>query len=205
MNLQLSKKESHRAVAPIIATLILVAIAVVGGVMIFVFAQDFFGGESMTGPGTIDQISMSGYDFRDVAVGTFIKDHEGVDIEFVSAVAAGTTGNFAEGDGGAIFIRNAGTTDVSVTRVTVTDKEMTFLGTALSATNLLVKGSYVMYADDLAGTRQQLTSANIPAGETATVAFGNDVLTKNGRTVAVDVTTGSGQKFTFSVVVGQDT
>lgn len=203
MNLQQSKKESHRAVAPIIATLILVAIAVVGGVMIFVFAQDFFGGESMTGPGTIDQISMSGYDLRDVADAAMIIDHEGTAMTYVTGVALGTTGNFALGDGGAIFIRNAGTSDVSITRLTISGQPMTFSGTALAAD--VGQGAYVVYADNLAGDMTQLTSASVPAGETATIAFGNDIIIKNGRTIDVDVTTGSGQKFTFSVVVGQDT
>ena len=35
-------KYSQRAVAPIIATLLMVAISVVGGILIFVFAQGFF-------------------------------------------------------------------------------------------------------------------------------------------------------------------
>lgn len=203
MNLQQSKKESHRAVAPIIATLILVAIAVVGGVMIFVFAQDFFGGESMTGPGTIDQISMAGYDLRDVAADIKLIDHQGVGVAYVIGLTGGSTGNFAIGDGGTIFIRNAGTQDVSITRLTVADKEMSFDGTTLAA--IQPPGSYSVYADDLAGNMIQMTSATIPAGETATIGFGNAVEIKNGRTIDVDVTTGSGQKFTFSVVVGQDT
>ena len=37
-----SKNFQKRAVAPVIATLLLVAIAVVGGSIIFVFSQDFF-------------------------------------------------------------------------------------------------------------------------------------------------------------------
>ncbi len=41
----------RRAVAPVIATLLMVAIAVVGGMLVFVFAQDFFTQtDSMTGP-----------------------------------------------------------------------------------------------------------------------------------------------------------
>ncbi|MEK0340135.1 MAG: archaellin/type IV pilin N-terminal domain-containing protein, partial [Nitrosopumilus sp.] len=37
-----NKLTSRRAVAPVIATLLLVAIAVVGGSIVFVFAQGFF-------------------------------------------------------------------------------------------------------------------------------------------------------------------
>ncbi|GFN40744.1 MAG: hypothetical protein YK1312THETA_50001, partial [Marine Group I thaumarchaeote] len=35
-------RTKHRAVAPVIATLLMVAIAVVGGTIIFVFSQGFF-------------------------------------------------------------------------------------------------------------------------------------------------------------------
>ncbi|MGI0082773.1 MAG: archaellin/type IV pilin N-terminal domain-containing protein, partial [Nitrosopumilaceae archaeon] len=55
--------QRRRAVAPIIATLLMVAIAVVGGILIFVFAQGFFTDTSIQGP-TIDSLEIFGYDAR---------------------------------------------------------------------------------------------------------------------------------------------
>ena len=42
-------KSNHRAVAPVIATLLMVAIAVVGGTIIFVFSQGFFSSSQISG------------------------------------------------------------------------------------------------------------------------------------------------------------
>jgi len=56
----------HRAVAEVIATLMLVAIAVVGGTIIFVFSQGFFAQTQISGTPTIESVKILGYDARDV-------------------------------------------------------------------------------------------------------------------------------------------
>lgn len=58
---------SMRAVSPIIATLLLVAIAVVGGAIIFSFSQGYFASTQLSGPPAIDLINVLGYDLRDSA------------------------------------------------------------------------------------------------------------------------------------------
>jgi len=58
-------KSNHRAVAPVIATLLMVAIAVVGGTIIFVFAQGFFSSSQISGTPTIESIKILGYDATD--------------------------------------------------------------------------------------------------------------------------------------------
>ena len=64
--------------APVIATLLMVAIAVVGGMLVFVFSQDFFTAtDSMTGP-TIEVIRLFGYDARDHATASnALRNHLG--------------------------------------------------------------------------------------------------------------------------------
>ncbi len=60
-------RSTHRAVSPIIATLLLVAIAVVGGTIIFVFSQGFFNQAQISGTPIIELVKILGYDARDVA------------------------------------------------------------------------------------------------------------------------------------------
>ena len=55
-------KSNHRAVAPVIATLLMVAIAVVGGTIIFVFSQGFFSSSQISGTPTIEAVKFLGYD-----------------------------------------------------------------------------------------------------------------------------------------------
>ncbi len=61
-----NKMSSRRAVSPIIATLLLVAIAVVGGSGVFVFAQDHLGSSQISGSPQIEFMQIIGYDARDV-------------------------------------------------------------------------------------------------------------------------------------------
>jgi len=72
-----SKNFPRRGVAPVIATLLLVAIAVVGGSIIFVFAQGFFSTSQVSGTPTIELVEIIGYDARDVLK---VKAHDGIEI-----------------------------------------------------------------------------------------------------------------------------
>ena len=71
---QEKRTRKHRAVAPVIATLLMVAIAVVGGSIIFVFSQGFFSQAQISGTPTIELIKIVGYDARDV---TTLQTHDG--------------------------------------------------------------------------------------------------------------------------------
>jgi len=73
-----SKNFPRRGVAPVIATLLLVAIAVVGGSIIFVFAQGFFSSAQVSGTPSIELVKIIGYDARDVVK---VKAHDGIEIE----------------------------------------------------------------------------------------------------------------------------
>jgi len=73
-----SKNFPRRGVAPVIATLLLVAIAVVGGSIIFVFAQGFSSSAQVSGTPAIELIKIIGYDARDVVK---VKAHDGIKIE----------------------------------------------------------------------------------------------------------------------------
>ena len=77
----MSRRE-RRGVAPIIVTLLMVAIAVVGGILIFVFAQGFFSSSQVEGP-AIESVTMIGYDTRDVAA---VENHAGT--EFANTITA---------------------------------------------------------------------------------------------------------------------
>ena len=61
-----NKITSRRAVSPIIATLLLVAIAVVGGSGVFAFSEYYFSSSQVSGNTQIEFIKILGYDARDV-------------------------------------------------------------------------------------------------------------------------------------------
>ena len=87
MTTKLAQKErltNRRAVAPVIATLLMVAIAVVGGTIIFVFSQGFFSQLQISGNPSIESVKILGYDARDVDA---LRSHDG------TLMVNGTAGN----------------------------------------------------------------------------------------------------------------
>jgi len=194
-------KKNRRAVAPIIATLILVAIAVVGGVMIFVFAQDFFGGESMTGPGTIDTISLGGYDLRDIAALASLKSHIATDMVCDDCDAGG---GLAVTDLGAVYIKNSGATPVTIQSITINDKKYTLDGVGVAPIATFQAQEFTVYTEDLVGGVISVQAdATIAGADTGTIFFRAADAIGAGRTISLMVTTGSGQEFSFNVVIGQ--
>ena len=77
MALNKNKITTRRAVAPVIATLLLVAIAVVGGSMIFVFAQGYIFETQISGSPQVELLKIFGYDGGDVDK---LKLHDGNEI-----------------------------------------------------------------------------------------------------------------------------
>ncbi len=72
-----SRAKCRRGVSPIIATLLLVAIATVGGSTVFAFSQDSFSTTQISGVPKVELVKILGYDARDVGI---VKAHDGIEI-----------------------------------------------------------------------------------------------------------------------------
>ena len=206
----------RRGVAPIIATLLMVAIAVVGGILIFVFAQGFFNTTSVTGP-TVESIQLVGHDFRDVLGNSTalrgLDDKVGTGITGVGS-ATTTDNRLSSGDWVVFYALNTGNTDVVVADLKIAGKSYTFSSTTLSGAGAAVphttpaEGSYVILTavDTTSGVGTVSATSVIPAGQEVTFAVnlggtGFDLL-KVGRTASISVVTGNGATFSDSVVIG---
>ena len=66
MALNKNKITSRRSVSPVIAILLLVAIAVVGGGIVFLFSDGFFANAQISGQPQVEYIEIVGYDAKDV-------------------------------------------------------------------------------------------------------------------------------------------
>ncbi len=112
---------SRRAVAPIIATLLLVAIAVVGGSIIFVFSQGFFSAAQVSGSPNIESLKILGYDATD---GTTMKIHDGT----TPATLKGANGNgLVAGERVAIYVQNNGVSKTTLNEVRFAGKVYDFV------------------------------------------------------------------------------
>ncbi|MGI0077703.1 MAG: archaellin/type IV pilin N-terminal domain-containing protein [Nitrosopumilaceae archaeon] len=199
-------RTSHKAVAPIIATLLLVAIAVVGGTIIFVFAQGFFSSSQISGTPQIESVQILGYDSRSVIN---LQMHDG---NLMVATSGNGDANVQAGERVAVYLTNN-----SVKKIVLGD--ISFGGTVYSYVNAatLGLGPYTTVTPGqlrngnftvLTGTNggdQLLTegAGEIKAGQTATILLDLDSDLRVGRSSQFKLTTSNGNVFVGTVSVGQ--
>ena len=195
-------RTSHRAVAPIIATLLLVAIAVVGGTIIFVFAQGFFSSSQISGTPNIESIKILGYDARAVQE---LKAHDG------NLMLAGSGGdpdpNKQQGERVAIYLTNDSVQRIVLGEISFggyiyqyVDASAVGLGAYNGAT--IPQGNYTV----LTATPNSLLSSGageLAPGQTATVVLDLDSDLRVGRSAQFKLTTSNGNVFVGTVSVGQ--
>jgi len=183
------KLTSRRAVAPVIATLLLVAIAVVGGSIVFVFSQGFFSSAQISGSPTIESLKFTGYDATD---GTTLLNHDGTVFS-----AGNTAGN------GLVINENVSTylQNNSVGKVTL--GEVRFGGTVYNYTSTSPgTGDYQILTK---GPASILTAASpeIQPGQQVSIILELDENIKNGRDTQFKLTTANGAVFVGTIIAGQ--
>ena len=198
-------KTSHRAVAPVIATLLMVAIAVVGGTIIFVFSQGFFSSSQISGTPTIEAVKILGYDARAV---TDLQADDGNNMASTNNSAGDGDPDVEADERVAVYLTND-----SVQKIVIA--ELSFGGTIYNYTTIpgnslsdwddgtdFIAGEYAI----LTGTPSTILSegaGEILAGETVTVVIDLDSDLRVGRGTQFKLTTTNGGTFVSTVNVGQ--
>jgi len=203
-----NKLTSRRAVAPVIATLLLVAIAVVGGSIVFVFSQGFFSSAQISGSPNIESMRIIGYDATD---GTTLQIHDGT----TPATLQGATGDgLAVGERVAMYIQNNGVNKATIDELRFGGTVYSFVpsaGTTLDAWTALttdgIMGTPVnpgfVILTGAPDTILDSTSAEIQPGQQATIILELDENVKNGRDAQFKLTTTNGAVFVGTVIAGQ--
>lgn len=167
---------SRRGVSPIIATMMLVAIAVVGGVIVYTYFQNI-AGKTQIQASNLSSISMLGYDARQVNP---VLNHLG----------GGITG--ANNSTGityiALYIKNNNALEAQISKVYVNGGAYNFNATLTAAGFRIVSG--------LSGVD------TINASETGTLLIKLNSAASSGQTLNVIVETMDKQQFKFNVVAG---
>ena len=212
---------NHRAVAPVIATILLVAIAVVGGTLIFSFSGEFFSEQQLTSSGGADILIFNGYDARDT---TNRVSHTGFPFsgttdpvsETVSQTGDGFgsvwgsasigDGIFSPGDRIFVYVQNIGTTTLDIVTVKFLSSVYTFNNTGNVITSIGNDNSTIPFAGGYAistvGTKTLSSDQILQAGEEATIVISLSESTKIGRQGLIVVETGNGE-FAESIKIGR--
>ena len=203
-------KYSQRAVAPIIATLLMVAISVVGGILIFVFAQGFFTDTNIQSP-QVESLEIFGYDARDRAgLRTHIFDPAATEgaaggTSTLSTAPTATTLGLRDSDAITLFVRNKGSGQVAIDRVQVFGSDYLWDASTAATTALPAPQKFAISVTGLPLTILT-TSPVIGPGQDATIIIRYEQDTngpvKVGRPIPVTIVTGSGATFTKQVQNG---
>jgi len=201
-------KTSHKAVAPVIATLLMVAIAVVGGTIIFVFSQGFFSSSQISGQPQIEAVTILGYDARAV---TNIIMHDGNPMFDTSGDG---DSNVQAGERVAVYITNDSVQKIVLGEITFGGVEYTFKNVnaagmgnwdTVIATELLPT-NYTILARTIPGGPDILLNegaGEIKPGQTATLILDLESDMRIGRSSQFKLTTSNGNVFVGTASVGQ--
>ncbi len=192
-----------RAVAPVIATLLMVAIAVVGGTIIFVFSQGFFSQSQISGTPTIEAVKILGYDARDV---------DALRVHDETTMAAGTGGDSTilgknTDERIAVYVKNDSVQQLLIAELRIGGSVYNYdTAAAVGAWNdalNLVPGEYSVLTDSTTILQEQ--AATIQPGQTVTIIADLDSNFPIGRDTQFRLQTTNGAVFVGTVVMGQST
>jgi len=180
---------SRRAVAPVIATLLLVAIAVVGGSIVFVFSQGFFSSAQISGAPTIESLKFTGYDASD---GANLLNHDGTIF-----TAGNSPGNgLLIGEDIAVYLQSNSVGKVTLGEVRLGGAVYNYTATTPTA------GQYQVLITG-PSTFLSTSSAELQPGQQASLILNLSDNIKSGRDTQIKLTSANGAVFVGTIIAGQ--
>ena len=220
---------SSRAVAPVIATLLLVAIAVVGGSIIFVFSQGFFSQAQVSGAPQIESLEIVGYDASDI---TELILHDGLcsagTDSAVTPCGAGAAGLFDQdgidglqvGERIAVYVQNQSAQAVTLQEVSIAGVVYTYFPMApfpannlalfsAAPLNVAATETFVYQIVDnglilAAAEGKDSATPKLAAGDQVTIVFKLKSDIQDGQDVQVKFETANGEIFVGTIIAGQN-
>ena len=188
----------HRAVAPVIATILLVAIAVVGGTLIFSFSQGFFSEQQLSTPSALDVLVFNGYDARDINN----RDYHTGATETLTDMGTATQGGgtFISGDTIFVYLSNTGSNTIDIVTVTFVGNTFTFDTAGTTISNTIPAAS--KYVITTTGTTTSTGAQVLEPGDEVTMVLSLSETIKVGRTALLQITTGTGE-FSENITIGR--
>jgi len=194
------RTRKHRAVAPVIATLLMVAIAVVGGTIIFVFSQGFFNQAQVSGTPTIESVKILGYDARDVLK---LTAHDGTPMTADGSDATAQGKNI--GEYVVVYIKNDSSGQVLFSEIRLGGATYDYViapSTGIVAYSSAIEGTYAVMDN---ATHSIIDQAGVAQpGETIGIIFDLSDNFPIGRDTQFKLTTTNGAVFVGTVVMGQN-
>ncbi len=211
----ISKAKCRRGVSPIIATLLLVAIATVGGSTVFAFSQDAFSTTQISGYPKIELIKIVGYDARDVGK---VKAHDGIEIITKNKDCCGIADGIKKADERiAIYLQNNSVEQLWFSEIRISGVVYNFttytthpppfgIGGWDQALVKPQQGQYVIllgHDGRVDGDLLKFPSPTMQPGEIITLLVDLDQTYNTSRDAQFKLTTSEGNIFVSTIIMGQ--
>ena len=199
---------SRRAVAPVIATILLVAIAVVGGGVIFAFSQDSHTYLQISNSPQITSIEITGFDACDTSL---LMLHNGVKVN--NSASPGdfdgqTRNGLQRGERIAVYVQNNSVSTVYFSEVRFAGSELVFVpGDPLTeyGTTFMNPGEFVIATKGTTGVANLSSSAKLQAGQEATFLLELEGNIPIQRDTSFKIVTTNGAGFVGTIYLGHQT
>ncbi len=201
-----NKIASRRAVAPVIATILLVAIAVVSGGVIFAFSEDSHRYLAISNSPQIDSLEITGFDARDTSL---LILHDGIKANNLASPGDfdGQAGNgLLRGERIAVYVQNNSISAVYFSEVRFAGSELVFVpGDPLTeySTAFMNPGEFVIATEGTTGVANLSSSAKLQPGQEVTflIELENNIPIKRDTSFKIVTTNGAG--FVGTIYLGQ--
>ena len=195
------QNRNHRAVATIIATLMLILITAVGGGVTFSYAQDIINDNQVSSSIAIEQLTIVGWDFRDLSE---LRSHNGLYMKDDSAGIPDGIKSYSERV--TIYIQNKGLKSIRIDELRFVGTVYEFAGSSNYMSNFVTNTfpapeEYVI----LTITPDIIINSEIPelkAGTIASLVLGLDASFKMGRHAMLKLTTDNGFVIVKNMPIG---
>jgi len=175
---------SRRAISPVIATLVLIAIAVVGGTITFVFAQELLNTSQISGYPAIEFFQLHGFDARDSIQ---LKSHIGNNLSTDMSGPFVDDGRKGKEERIVAYLQNMGLRDIVIKEIRLGGVEFYYW----PSSTWFVPGDHYSILVDISPTENlsQQTIPIIPAGREVIIVFALEDYTKLERNLQLKITT----------------
>lgn len=210
MDLSASKKLiSRKAVAPVIATLLLVGISVVGGTLVFAVSEDYNSHLAIDNSYPVIHLKITGFDARDVSV---LNMHNNLKVNNFTNPGnfdGQTNDGLLKGERIAIYVQNNSISKVYLDEVSLGGNSYTFVsGGPLTAydTDFMTPGEFTIATKVTSGI-STLLSSEIPvleSGQEVTLLLELQKDLKITRDAQFKIISTTGEIFVTTILLGQN-
>lgn len=189
---------SRRAISPLISSMLIIVMAVIGGTITFVFAQELTNSSQVSGYPEIEFFQIHGFDARDTLQ---LRSHLGKNLSADMSGPFSSDGKKGKSERIIAYIQNMGVKDILIKEMRLGGIEFHYFA---SPSYFVPEGFYSILTD--ISPTEKLSEEKIPklpAGRDVIIVFSLEDYTKLERSLQLKITTSNENVIVKNVITGR--